>query len=120
MHHLGPSATVDLILRFPAVCDGLAPSFYERFLQLASANQRRSSAVHSMLETLDSYLLVRRTNITTPQFRHVRALEMNQGKTRLAKEPFVQEKSVPSGVFLDLRMDSLPSLAPSSSSQTGP
>ena len=109
MSLIGATAAIDLAMSHPFVCEGLPLSFYERFLQCSSTEHRRDSLVHSMLESVDSYLWVRRGNVTAPQFRHLRELEMVRGKEHLAKQPFVFEKGVDgsTSTLLDLRFETL-------------
>jgi len=117
---IGPMNTIDILLRYPHLCESLPSDFFEKFVVEELKNQQKQDLVHSMLEAVDGYLWVRRANLMAPSLRHVKDVETNEylikklgsdpsKKTRLTDLPYLVFPSKPTS-SLTLQ-SSLPILA---------
>ena len=82
---LGVHTTLALLRDHPAVTAHLPPAFYEHFLLVQQESYKRDRLVHSMLESVDSYLWVRRPPTVPVQFRHARDIEQQYALERAGR-----------------------------------
>jgi len=73
---LGPEKAMALLFTHPSFCDLLEPHLYETFLRAAEQDHKRSLIVHRMLESIDSYLWLRRPQMLASELRSLKDSEL--------------------------------------------